>query len=104
MDKNSIIGFVLIAFILIGFSWWTQPSAEEQRTTFVRDSIEDVKKEQELKAQTLANKANQEAAKEKAALDSTTLFYNASRGIAQNIVLKNKSLELTFNTKGSYCY
>ena len=101
MDKNSIIGFVLIAFILIGFSWWTQPSAEEQRTAFVRDSIENVKKEQELKAQTLANKANQEAAKEKAALDSTTLFYNASTGTAQNIVLKNKSLELTFNTKGA---
>ena len=101
MDKNSIIGFVLIAFILIGFSWWTQPSTEEQRAAFVRDSIEDVKKEQELKAQTLANKANQEAAKEKAALDSTTLFYNASTGTAQNIVLKNKSLELTFNTKGA---
>ena len=101
MDKNSIIGFVLIAFILIGFSWWTQPSAEEQRAAFVRDSIENVKKEQEQKAQTLANKANQETAKEKAALDSTTLFYNASTGTAQNIVLKNKSLELTFNTKGA---
>ena len=101
MDKNSIIGFVLIAFILIGFSWWTQPSAEEQRAAFVRDSIENVKKEQELKAQTLANKVNQDAAKEKATLDSTTLFYNASTGTAQNIVLKNKSLELTFNTKGA---
>jgi YidC/Oxa1 family membrane protein insertase len=29
MDRNSIIGFVLIAAILIGYTWYTMPSAEE---------------------------------------------------------------------------
>ncbi len=29
MDKNTIIGFVLIAAVLIGFSMWNQPSDEE---------------------------------------------------------------------------
>ena len=29
MDKNTIIGFVLIAAILIGWSWYTRPSEEE---------------------------------------------------------------------------
>ena len=29
MDKNTIIGFVLIAALLIGFSWYTQPSEED---------------------------------------------------------------------------
>ena len=29
MDKNTIIGFVLIAVVLIGFSWWNRPSEEE---------------------------------------------------------------------------
>ena len=29
MDKNTIIGFTLIAAVLIGFSWWNQPSEEE---------------------------------------------------------------------------
>ena len=29
MDKNTIIGFVLIAVVLIGFSWYSQPSAEQ---------------------------------------------------------------------------
>ena len=34
MDKNNIIGFLLIAVVLIGFSWYNQPSAEEQRAAF----------------------------------------------------------------------
>ena len=29
MDKNTIIGFVLIAAILIGWSWYNSPSEEE---------------------------------------------------------------------------
>lgn len=29
MDKNTITGFVLIALVLIGFSWWSQPSEQE---------------------------------------------------------------------------
>ena len=29
MDKNTIIGFVLIAAVLIGFSWYNRPSEEE---------------------------------------------------------------------------
>lgn len=39
MNKNNIFGFLLIAVVLIGFSWYNQPSAEEQRTAFVQDSI-----------------------------------------------------------------
>ena len=46
MDKNNIIGFLLIAVVLIGFSWYNQPSAEEQRAAFVKDSIEHVNKSQ----------------------------------------------------------
>ena len=44
MDKNNIIGFVLIALVLIGFTWYQQPSAEEQRAAFVQDSIAQVTK------------------------------------------------------------
>jgi hypothetical protein len=31
MDRNSIIGFVLIAAILFGYTWYSMPSAEEPR-------------------------------------------------------------------------
>ena len=29
MDKNTITGFVLIVMVVIGFSWYSKPSAEE---------------------------------------------------------------------------
>lgn len=43
MDKNTIIGFVLIAAVLIGFTWLSKPSEEElakERQQRYRDSIE----------------------------------------------------------------
>ncbi len=46
MDKNNIIGFSLIAAVLIGFSIWNQPSAEERAEIARQDSIANVKKEQ----------------------------------------------------------
>lgn len=39
MDKNTIIGFVLIAALLIGFSWYTKPSDEEIAQQRKQDSI-----------------------------------------------------------------
>ena len=101
MDKNSIIGFVLIACILIGFSWWSQPSAEEQRAAAQKDSIAQVEKKKEQAAQLLATKAKQKITKESIVADSNALFNKALTGTAQDIILKNKCLELTLNTKGA---
>ena len=39
MNKDTIIGFVLIALVLIGFSWYNQPSAEEIEAARKQDSI-----------------------------------------------------------------
>lgn len=100
MDRNNIIGFVLIALVLIGFSWWQQPSAEEQRAAFVKDSLAQVNKkkaEQQRLAEMAAAKAN--AAQEKA--DTTRAFYQARTGRIGNVVLKNDHVELTFSTKGA---
>ena len=101
MDKNSIIGFVLIACILIGFSWWSQPSAEEQRAAAQKDSIAQVEKKKEQAVQLSATKAKQKITKESIVADSNALFNKALTGTAQDIILKNKCLELTLNTKGA---
>ena len=50
MDKNSIIGFVLIAAVLIGFSIYSQPSEQEQRAAFVKDSTEQANRAKAEKA------------------------------------------------------
>ena len=100
MNKNNIIGFLLIAVVLIGFSWYSQPSAEEQRAAFVQDSIAKAKRTEMEKANKAAADKRQADAKAKIEADSTALFYSALKGQAQKIVLKNEKIELTLNTKG----
>lgn len=48
MDRNTVIGLVLIFLILIGYSWWTMPSKEEQEAAQQKqDSIEMVRQVQD---------------------------------------------------------
>lgn len=101
MNKNNIIGFLLIAVVLIGFSWYNQPSAEEQRTAFVQNSIAKAKHAEMEKASKAAAAKRQTNAKAKVEADSTALFYSALKGQAKKIVLKNEKVELTLNTKGA---
>ena len=99
MDKNTIIGFVLIAALLIGFSWYTKPSEEEIAQQRKQDSITAIAKqkaEQQLETEKQTAQANAALANQ----DTTKTFYKALNGKAQNVVLKNSKLELTLNTKG----
>ncbi len=101
MNKNNIIGFLLIAVVLIGFSWYNQPSAEEQRAAFVQDSIAKAKHAEMEKASKAAAVKRQANAKAKVEADSTALFNSALKGQAKKIVLRNEKVELTLNTKGA---
>ncbi len=100
MDKNTITGLVLMGLLLIGFSWWSQPSSEQKAEMMRQDSIAAVMKQ---KAET--NKKNAELKhlaelKAKQEADTTALFHKALQGEAQDIVLQNEKLQLTLNTKG----
>ena len=101
MNRDTIIGFVLIALVLIGFSWWNQPSAEQVEAARKQDSIALAQKDSIKKVQ-------QQAAATKAATDSnatvqadtTALFYAAHQGKEEKVVLKNGKLTLTLNSFG----
>ena len=100
MNKDTIIGFVLIALVLIGFSWYNQPSAEEIEAARKQDSIAAAIKDnadKQQKAEEAARKAKAEAT---AKGDSTALFFSALNGTNETIVLKNGKVELSFDTKG----
>lgn len=101
MDKNNIIGFLCIAAVLIGFSWYNQPSKEEQRKTFVQDSIAQAHKLESEKTAKLAQTQKQEEVKKNVLEDTTALFHEALQGNAQKVVLKNNKIEITLNTKGA---
>jgi hypothetical protein len=100
MDKNTITGLVLMGLLLIGFSWWSQPSSEQKAEMMRQDSIAAV-----MKQKAESNKKNAEAKhlaeqKTRQEADTTALFHEALQGEAQDIVLKNEKLQLTLNTKG----
>lgn len=100
MDKNTITGLVLMGLLLIGFSWWSQPSSEQKAEMMRQDSIAAVMKQ---KAETNRKKAEAKHLAEQKAkqeVDTTALFHEALQGEAKDIVLKNEKLQLTLNTKG----
>ena len=101
MDKNTITGIVLIALLFIGFTWWSQPSEEEIKAQQEQLAQQEAAKDKAAKAEKDAVKAQRERALQQTLEDSTALFHNALNGTAQNVVLKNKHVELTFNTKGA---
>lgn len=99
MDKNTLTGFILIAAVLIGFSYFSQPDEAERQAQFTRDSIASVER---MKAEELQRaKENEEILQRvQAALDSTSLFYAHRQGTPQPIVLENEVVKLTLSTKG----
>ena len=101
MDKNTTTGFILIAVVLIAFSYFNRPSAEEQRAAFVQDSIAQVARMEAEKKRQAEEAAKEAIAKQKAEEDTTFAFHSATKGAAQDIVLKNEKVELTLNSKGA---
>ena len=100
MNRDTVIGFVLIALVLIGFSWYNQPSAEDIEAARKQDSIAAALKEQATKKQQAEAAAKKVQAEAAAKGDSSALFFSALNGTAQDIVLKNQKVELTLSTKG----
>jgi YidC/Oxa1 family membrane protein insertase len=104
MDKNTIIGFLLIAALLFGYSWLNQPSPEELAQARYNDSIAMVQ------ARELQNMLNAEQKPAEELLDSVEMeskikskfgvFSNASQGESEKITLSNDLLEVQFDSKG----
>lgn len=99
MDKNTITGLVLIAILLVGFSFLSRPSKEQlaaQQRYY--DSIALVQQREEaLKAKADAALANE---KDEETVDSTALFFNARQGKESLVTIQNNLAELTLSTKG----
>ena len=100
MNKDTITGFVLIILLLVGYSWYNQPSAEQKEAARKQDSIAAVAQQEALKAQQLADQQVKAAMDSAAMADTTSLFHAAKNGTSQQVVLKNDKLELTLDTKG----
>ena len=122
MDRNSIIGIVLIVAILLGYQLYTAPSAEQRaRMEQVQDSLANAVLEQQ--ARQAEETARQQAATRAADTLTTALatdtgrtadslrnalstqrygiFAPASTGTAKVEVLENERLEIGISTHGA---
>ena len=119
MDRNTVIGVVLIFAILIGFSYFNKPSEEQiaaaKRT---RDSIELVRVEKEREIETAKKiEAAQTQVAEAPVLNDSLLsqedvvrkekfgaFADASIGTEQFYTIENNLMKVTFSNKGGRIY
>ncbi len=99
MDKNTIIGLVLIGVVFFGYIWWSQPSKEQIAEMARQDSIAMVMEQKEKAIQAQKVVKQQQAA---TVADSTRLFFAALQGKEQKIVLSNKKVALTLSSKGAF--
>ena len=106
MDKNTITGFILIALVVIGFSWYSQPSKEELAAMAQRDSIAAVEKEKALSNSPLKGEdSGQEVSPSRGDLegapDSTALFFSQIGSEGQRVVLHNNKVKVGISSKGA---
>ena len=100
MDKNTIIGFVLIAAVLIGFSLWNQPSKEELAQQQQTEQLEK-KAQAEAQQKKIENEARKTATLQAAMADTSALFHTALNGTEQKVTLRNGKLQLELTSKGA---
>lgn len=99
MDKNTLTGFILIAAVLIGFSYFSRPDEAEIQAQLKQDSIANVER-QKAEAAEKAQENAEILKKAQAALDTTSLFYANRQGESQKIVLENNVVRLTLDSHG----
>lgn len=111
MNKNSVIGFVLIGIILFGFSWYQSRQYEKMSAEQARlDSIARVERlaamadsimEEETQAASQPQQAGTVPAKAIYKDDSLERSHNATESFYK---LSNDRLEIEFTTKGAQPY
>ncbi|NBX87327.1 MAG: hypothetical protein EBQ97_02260, partial [Bacteroidetes bacterium] len=106
MDRNTITGFSLIFLILIGYYWYTAPSAEQQAIfQRQRDSIAKVEAAKvtsptPAKSNSSAISESASPAKDSALLSTIGGFASQLQGKPGLVQLKSKELSIDIRTKG----
>lgn len=117
MDRNTVVGIVLIFAILIGFSYFNRPSEEQiAATKRMQDSLEMVRIENERQKEAAAKMDSTQTAasiiqsdnvnseQETSRRDQYGVFANASVGQQKFYVLENNLMKVTFSNKGGRIY
>ncbi len=111
MDRNSIIGIVLIGFILIVFSVLNKPSQEDIEAARRRQDSLEIVRQQQIEAE--ASRISQEEFAEDISADEPDtvrimtemqnrygVFASSSIGVDEVFVIENENIKLSVSAKG----
>lgn len=115
MDRNTVIGLLLIIGILIGYGIWSRPSQEEmERARRQRDSIAvAVQAERERQSEQAAGKASElsqqasdlpDSVKQQQLQDTFGAFARTADGENRFITMENGLMKVTVSTRGGRPY
>ncbi len=119
MDRNTVIGFLLIAAILIGWSYFTAPSQEEieemrrrQDSIRVAKALEDSLRQIQIATDTFAvadtgaidTKEVQATEAARPSSEHLGIFSNAAIGEEEKTTIENEYIKATFSNKGGRIY
>jgi len=115
MDRNTIIGFILIILVIIGFSYFNRPSKEQiEAQRRYQDSIEKVRQAQIDEQQAAAIQqeveeikileTNSDSIKQTHNFAKFGNFAEAAQGTEEFITLENEFLIMKITTKGGRIY
>jgi len=123
MNKNSIIGFILIASIMIGYTVWMTPSNEEMaRKRVIADSIQNVKAQEQLRLAQIENEKHAQQQEASISNDNASntsvptevsdnftvlqekydVFANSAHGDEKSTIIENDVLKIEVTNKGGY--
>lgn len=115
MNKNSVIGIILIIGVLVGWSIWMTPSKEEiarqreyqdsiyraNRERYIQDSIRFVEAQKAAEQQTVAQMSNGEMS-DAVMRDKYGVFATTAKGEENIYTIENDVLKLTLTSKGAF--
>ena len=99
MNKKTIIAYVLIGLVIIGFFKINQKSPEDlQKEKARQERIAQKKLQDQIVEQERAKYLQEQF--ENVKNDSTSIFYNVYNGVEKPITLSNDKVSITINTLG----
>jgi YidC/Oxa1 family membrane protein insertase len=120
MDRNSIIGLVLIFAIFVGFSYWNAPSQEEiealqrkqdsiaevQQQFRIQDSLRNIQQQAEAAAAPINTiiETNDSSEVYQQLKDKYGVFAESSQGENTRIQIENDVMKLDFQSLGGLIY
>ncbi len=117
MDKNSLIGLLLIGAVIIGYTWYTAPTAEEMAAQAAQaDSLRTIEEDRARQAETTIASPTEPPTSEKIdpALPDSILqarraaqanerygiFSTAANGIDEEFIIENEKFKAAVHSKG----